>query len=206
MGRYRPSPAMIVALLALFIALGGTGFAASHAVKSRKHSTVRHSFGLTGPRGLPGAQGPRGLQGPAGPQGQVGATGPQGVPGTDRAYALVRPLCDGCGEASPGYTPLDSAHSMNITLGSTRPEAHPGTWCFVPGGGIDPATATVVASVVKTGSPHSHHYSLESAQWVAGAPDCATNQIEIQTVGYTIEGGNLLAVADDEVAFSFVIP
>jgi hypothetical protein len=70
-----PSPAMVVALLALFVALGGTGYAASHhsaAAKKKKKSsalTVRkvnsliqtyfnaHKQALIGPRGATGPAG-----------------------------------------------------------------------------------------------------------------------------------------------------
>jgi hypothetical protein len=57
----------IVAWLALFVALGGTGLAASHYVitstKQIKPSVLRKLRGHQGP------QGPPGLTGPAGPQG-----------------------------------------------------------------------------------------------------------------------------------------
>jgi Collagen triple helix repeat (20 copies) len=100
---------MGVALVALFIALGGTGYAASRIVIRSAHRAtlardrssgrlarkrVQGPRGDTGPRGLrgpkgqTGPQGPQGLQGAqgqtglAGTAGQTGAQGPQGVPGT----------------------------------------------------------------------------------------------------------------------------
>src|SRR4051812_17786703 len=76
----RPSPAMIVALVALFVALGGGAYAALKLPKGsvgskqlRKHagtppklskSTVKKFKGATGP---PGAPGQPGDTGPAGP-------------------------------------------------------------------------------------------------------------------------------------------
>ena len=101
---HRPSPAMVVACLALLVALGGTGMAAAtqlarnsvgtlqlkdgavsnpkiknNAINSAKvasRSLLRSDFA---PGQLPA--GPTGPQGPAGPQGAAGAAGPAGVVG-----------------------------------------------------------------------------------------------------------------------------
>lgn len=91
--RFRnPSPSMLVALLALFVALGGSSYAAltlpkgsvgtkqikNDAVTSKKVKNNSLSVGdfrasqrsrLRGPRGF---QGPQGSQGPKGPQGEPG--------------------------------------------------------------------------------------------------------------------------------------
>jgi hypothetical protein len=83
-----PSPALVIALVALFVALGGTGYAASqvggdHATTAAKKTKIKQ--GKRGPRGLRGPQGPRGpqgLAGPQGPEGARGATGPQGAAGS----------------------------------------------------------------------------------------------------------------------------
>ena len=100
----RPSPAMVVACLALLVALGGTGMAAvtqvarnsvgtpqlkdsavsnpkikNNAINSAKvaaRSLLRSDFA---PGQLPA--GPTGPQGPAGPTGAAGAAGPPGVIG-----------------------------------------------------------------------------------------------------------------------------
>jgi hypothetical protein len=100
----RPSPAMVVACLALGIALGGTSYAAitlpknsvgtkqlkknaviSAKVKNRSLRAVDFKKGQLprGPRGLQGAQGTQGIQGIQGIQGV------KGDPGTAVAYALV---------------------------------------------------------------------------------------------------------------------
>jgi hypothetical protein len=84
---HRPSPALVIALLALFVALGGTGYAAlklpknsvgnkqlrKNAVTSAKiknGSLVSGDFKKgqihAGPRGLQGERGPQGIQGEAG--------------------------------------------------------------------------------------------------------------------------------------------
>jgi hypothetical protein len=98
---HRPSPAMVVAMLALFISLAGTGYAAiklpadsvgtnqlkanavvSSKVKDRSLKATDFAAGqlsvgpqgATGAQGLAGAQGSAGTQGSAGPKGEAGAT------------------------------------------------------------------------------------------------------------------------------------
>jgi hypothetical protein len=82
--------ANLVAWLALFVALGGTSFAASHYVITKtsqiKPSVLKQLHGDAGPRGPAGATGAAGLQGAGGPQGATGATGPgdpSGSPGPE---------------------------------------------------------------------------------------------------------------------------
>ncbi len=74
-----PSAAMAVALTALFVALGGTGYAASHIAPS--HTTAHPA--AKGPRG------PRGFQGPAGPKGATGPTGATGPAGANGATNVI---------------------------------------------------------------------------------------------------------------------
>ena len=104
--RHRPSPAMVVAMLALVFALTGTGIAAVTALprnsvgtkqlrngavvssKVRNHSLLARDFR----RGqLP--RGPIGPAGPAGPQGPAGPAGPAGnlAVGVREADAAVGP-------------------------------------------------------------------------------------------------------------------
>jgi hypothetical protein len=98
----RPSPALVVACLALAISLGGVGYAAvklpknsvgtvqlkNGAVTSKKvknRSLVAADFKrgvlLRGAAGQSGAQGPQGVQGPKGDQGEKGTKGEAGVSG-----------------------------------------------------------------------------------------------------------------------------
>ena len=101
MRRFRPSPALAVALLALFVALGGTGYAAltitgaqvrnssltgadirnasltGADVRDRSLRAADFAAGQlpSGARGETGAAGPKGDRGPAGPNGSI-----QGAP------------------------------------------------------------------------------------------------------------------------------
>jgi hypothetical protein len=104
----RPSPALLVAFVALFVALGGGGaLAASKLIVHTdniangavtNHKLASGSIGLkklnvhvrsalskiTG-RGIVGQQGPQGAQGAQGPQGATGATGTTGATGAQGA-------------------------------------------------------------------------------------------------------------------------
>jgi hypothetical protein len=102
----RPSPAMVVACLALLVALGGTSVAAVTAIprnsvgtpQLKKNSVVSAKVkngslraadfaagqlpaGPAGPPGPAAAVGPLGPQGPGGPPGPAGASGPEGPQG-----------------------------------------------------------------------------------------------------------------------------
>jgi hypothetical protein len=93
----RPSPGLVVGLIALFVALGGTGYAAvvlpAHSVgtkqlkrdavtssKVKNFSLLRRDFKRGQlPRGPQGRAGPRGATGPPGPQGATGPAGPSAL-------------------------------------------------------------------------------------------------------------------------------
>jgi Collagen triple helix repeat (20 copies) len=86
--RRLPSPALAIACLALFFALGGTGYAVTHPplAKSAKAPKAKKR----GLRGRPGRPGPNGAEGPAGERGPVGPQGepgPQGPPGGESELA-----------------------------------------------------------------------------------------------------------------------
>jgi hypothetical protein len=104
----RPSPALLVAFVALFVALGGGGALAASklivntdniangAVTNHKLATgsiglgklnvhVRSALAKVGGRGIVGQQGLQGAQGAQGPQGPQGATGAIGATGATGA-------------------------------------------------------------------------------------------------------------------------
>lgn len=98
--RLRPSPAMVVACVALLFAMTGAGYAAGmlgpntvgtkqlkkNAVVSSKvknHSLLRADFKA--------GQIPAGPQGPAGPAGAPGAAGPPGPAGPGARWVVVNP-------------------------------------------------------------------------------------------------------------------
>ena len=101
---HRPSPALVVSVIALFVALSGTSYSAVTKLLPRnsvgsaqvingslqKADLARTTIhALKGNRGLRGAAGPAGPAGPAGAQGLQGASGPPGPPGEPGADAFV---------------------------------------------------------------------------------------------------------------------
>jgi hypothetical protein len=104
--RFKASPAAVISMIALFVALGGTAYAVASLPKNsvgspqvingslqavdlsqRARSALRGHRGPRGRTGAPGAagaQGPAGATGPAGPAGSIGPpgnTGPVGATG-----------------------------------------------------------------------------------------------------------------------------
>jgi hypothetical protein len=85
---------MVVALIALFVALGGTGIAARHylitSTSQIKPSVLKQlqRAGERGPAGLPGREGPPGSVGPRG-EAVVGERGPPGEASTLTARFLL---------------------------------------------------------------------------------------------------------------------
>ena len=103
----RQSPSMIVAMLALFVAMGGTAIAAGNAlitgkqianssitgadVKNKSLTAKDFKGSVRGARGPTGSPGPVGPQGPAGPQGPSGGVGPAGPAGPHGAQGPEGP-------------------------------------------------------------------------------------------------------------------
>lgn len=119
MRRWRPSPAMFVALLALTLSLSANAYAAvtvaknsvgtaqlkNNAVVSAKvkngslktadlSAAAKQSLkGAAGPAGPAGEEGPAGPQGPQGPQGIQGIQGPTGPQGPSEAITSTAGCC-----------------------------------------------------------------------------------------------------------------
>jgi hypothetical protein len=128
--RHYPSPAMVVALAALFVALGGSSYAAlvlkANSVSS-KHikngqvkgvdlgkASIDSSKVVNGKllaEDFAAGQLPAGARGPQGPQGPQGATGAPGAAGTDGADGsalIAQARCDGCPvESGDPFDPQD---------------------------------------------------------------------------------------------------
>lgn len=150
--RRRPSAGVVLAIVALFVALGGSSYAAVSLPKASvgapqiKQSAVNSKKVLDGSllakdfkQGqLPqGEQGPAGPQGPQGPQGQQG---PQGAPGMSGYQLVSGPNLS----LDPGDTRItsvscpagklavgggyDSGNSIGITLNRTGPIDGGASW------------------------------------------------------------------------------
>ena len=153
-----PSPAMVVALLALCVALGGTGYAATKingknirngtiTGKKIKNRTITSAkISRTTVRALKNR---RGLRGPRGFRGRTGARGATGPAGSALAYARV--AADGT---------IDTARAKGIAQANMSPHTTTGLYCFVSLGfspknvvaTLEPATDEVIyASIPDAG-------------------------------------------------------
>ena len=190
----------VIAMLALFIALTGTTYAASNALIGK--NTVASSQVVNGSlqtkdlsgkarKALKGNRGLRGLRGPQGAKGATGAQGVQGIAGTARAYAVV--AADGT---------VNAALSKNITVNKNGA----GTYCLTLGGGIDPATTTLSASLIFTYSGDTNPIIQVANPAITQAGNCAAGQFEVitRTLLSTAAGSPVTANRTDE-AFSVVV-
>jgi hypothetical protein len=100
---------MGTALVALFIALGGTGFAATKVFHSSPRASAagkkKSKSGPRGPRGPRGFAGPAGPRGAAGVSGSAGPAGPGGLVGATGATGTT----GGVGPAGPGATVFEAS-------------------------------------------------------------------------------------------------
>ena len=164
---YRPSPALIVALIALIVASAGVGVGASFITGKRiKNGSIRgvniknHSIGkaklkgnFQGPRGTTGATGARGLQGLQGLRGPAG-----------EAVAYARVAADGALEPGDG----GKQEVKNIAASSIQ-HASAGVYCFGglpfavasamvwPDSAGDITTNTIASVAIAAGGNHAGH-------------------------------------------------
>lgn len=194
-----PSPAMVVACLALFVGLGGTGYAASSGALSSDGQTVtaaakKKSSSNRGPRGFRGFKGATGPQGPAGPQGAAGAQGPQGAAG---AQGPAGPAGSAKAFASISNTgAVDPAHSLNITSANVSTPAV-GRYCInVAGIGITTGNAMAVVSL-NYDDDETNAGDTVNVNTGTNFNTCPAGQIQVRTY----DSGGLLALAGFNIVF-----
>lgn len=186
-----PSPALMIAIAALFVALGGSGYAANHvgggqhAAAAQKTKVIR---GPRGPRGLRGLPGSRGPQGPRGPQGLRGAKGTPGKPGASGSPAFGAVL--GRGVNVPAGTSFLAPSSQ---LAANANENNVSS--FTPNA-TTTATDLAVTLTVATGLADTRTFTLRvgnantalSCTVPAGNTGCTSTQ------SVTIPGGSLISI------------
>lgn len=131
----RPSPAMVVACVALAIALGGTSYAAislpanSVGTKQIKNGAVTKT--KISPRTMTGLRGPRGARGLAGPAGPAGAGGAAGSAGPAGPAGAVGP-------PGPVFLAYINSGPWSLLAGAQRTEQAvcPQGWAATGGGVI----------------------------------------------------------------------
>lgn len=184
---FRPTPAMVVATVALVVALAGTGYAA-FTLPARSVGTQQLKNGaVTGPKvrrhtllavDFASGQLPHGTAGPPGPA------------GTARAYGVV---------SAAGV--LNTSRSRG--LASANPVTHPGTgrYCIFVASGINPATTTIVASPDQSDSG-------ATAQVNSSASDCPSGalEIEMRRIEFASSPTPTVNVFHKDEGFSFVVP
>ncbi len=132
--RKKLNPSLILSVVAVFIALGGTSYAISQLPKNsvgakqiRKNAVnskkVKDRSLLA--RDFKQGQLPAGKPGPAGPAGATGPAGPTGEAGSALAFARVLPF-----NGVPAHIPANKAKNITEEMFS-RPDDDPeGIYCF----------------------------------------------------------------------------
>jgi hypothetical protein len=178
----RPSPATVISLVALFVALGGTGYAAFAVPRNSVGSAqvVNHSLRTAdlSRKAVAALKGGRGPEGPSGPQGPAGATG---AAGTARAYAEVD-------NSTPS---LVAARTKNFTA-VTRTDD--GVYCLTPAAGIDPR-AVATSTAEDFGLSDTDGFVMV----VGSGSDCSAGQFEVET-------DDLDGDPTNDIAFYLVVP
>lgn len=190
----KPSPTLVIACLALFVALSGTAIAAKHylitsvsQISPKVRKTLQGAQGPVGPVGATGAAGKNGANGKDGAPGKDGTNGINGTNGTDgtdgvdgsaRAYATV--------SSSGGFT------GVGENVGSAQRLAA-GVYCVSFGAGITPSNAIVIAMPLYTGNKVFMQYEP-----TANHECTAANSFALNAHG---AGGNL-----EDSAFVVMVP
>jgi hypothetical protein len=192
----RPSHGTVAAYAALFVALGGTSYAAitlpsnsvgstqikKNAVTSSKvknHSLLAADFASGElPRGATGAQGAAGPAGPAGPAGQA------------KAYGRVGPAGD---------------LTRNFGISAvTHPSV--GTYCLTPAAssGITVADTGLVATIDPYGGYVPDQFA--DVEFDSLGRDCPAGSFEVRTFANGTGGGTRLVHILADGSFFFTIP
>jgi hypothetical protein len=192
---------MAIAILALFLALGGTAIAAKKYVitstRQIKPSVLAKLEGARGPKPADAAPGPQGPTGPAGTPGIGGKAGPAGPPGVVAAYRATQ------------TSPLEFTES-------TEPTLVPGLEKTVESGAyVVSANVDIVASgttegefgaakCVLTDKGSGTTRSAES-EWSSPIADVPTTKFGAGVITLTLafeEGASTLTVKCENVAHS----
>jgi hypothetical protein len=125
----------ILGLVAIFIALGGTAFAAQVAGNHGKAQVAKKvkkgPRGPAGPQGIPGTQGIQGVPGANGATNVTTRTAPLSVPSTNIASATAN--CNTGEHATGGGVTRDSGNATNTFVVDDMPDtitagSHPTGW------------------------------------------------------------------------------
>jgi hypothetical protein len=144
----RVSPAMVVAMLALLVALGGVSTAAQIQSKPQASAAAKKKV-LRGPRGKRGPRGLRGLPGPIGPKGDKGDKGDVGPAGAPNPNAVDSDKVN-------GYRANELVRGAVVTTSST----------------IGSAETTKTIATISITVPRSGFVLVNASVDVQGGCDC----------------------------------
>jgi hypothetical protein len=114
---HRPSPAMVVALTALFFAVSGVGYAATNLSNGNDGTKAKASKKKSKSKSKPGPAGP------AGPQGAAGSNGAAGSPGAITFSGRVNALNTANGTTSFGASTGITSSGPEATMLTLSPAA-----------------------------------------------------------------------------------
>lgn len=182
--KHLPSPALVVAGIALVVALGGVSYAAVAIPKNSIGSAqVRNGSlqsldlskkaaaalrGVTGARGIQGLPGPQGPKGDPGPQGIQGIQGEKGDKGDPSAGTFA------FGAMPGGYVPAKSSGVVKVD--------HPGTGFYRVTFSKDISHCVTFANTPQNAD--SFAYAVQTAQDTASS-------VSVET--FVLSNGNLTA-------------
>jgi hypothetical protein len=220
-----------VALLALFVALGGTSYAVTslpansvgtkqlqkNAVKSTKvkNGSLRLlDFSRTTARKLKGEKGDQGTRGETGPQGPRGETGPQGGTGPQ---GDVGPSGETGPQGQPGTPGTARAYAridprLNPSIDPSFPshgiesvvQQGPGRYCVHPAAGIRTDLPFVVTAV----GDALRRYEFALAHPVPCVSTPGREGFHVKTAVLNPDGSfpNIAPETTDDVRFNIVVP
>jgi hypothetical protein len=164
-----PTPALVVAMIALFVALGGAGYAAV-VIPRNSVTTLQVKDRSLLAKDFKSGQIPRGPAGAAGAAGPAGPAGPTGPAGAAKAYARVLSGGD-----------VDDPRARGITdAGVSKPAA--GVYCIdIEGGAVNVvatldsggASGEIRGSTLLTDCPSGKEIEIRTADSAGVAADRA---------------------------------
>lgn len=176
--RRRPSAAMVVALFALFVATGGSSYAAlkigTKNLKNNSVTSAKIKNGTIGSRDINSKarrtlKGQKGDPGAKGATGNSGAKGDKGDPGSAVAYARVRKS-----GITGGDTVTDNLSNNVADSNVTHPLT--GLYCFT-GLGFTPQNAVATVDYATSGNNEFAQVVFPGTEFFPGS--CGSSQLAV---------------------------
>jgi hypothetical protein len=192
-----PSPATVIAVIAVFVAGAGSAIAADLVTSQDiKNGTIGlKDISKKARKALKGKRGPQGPQGLPGQNGTNGQNGLPGAPGTALAYATVTP------GASPTFVEGSVQGFDNVYQGA----GNTGIYCLRVPAGIDIADRPRVATVEIGNTPNALGNKTVTARLgAAGGSACPQSSTEelartVEVRTYRLEIGDDTPTSGEQI-------